>query len=222
LAKRITPEDNLIAQGHEAGMEWIFAPAEVKIGELKKHPGGTMLAGRPVTPYEQYRNAGFPTPSGKMEFTSLVLKEFGFDSLPTYREPEQSPVSTPEVAKVFPLILTTGARIPMYCHSRTFRVPWLRRFRPDPAADINPRDAKVRGIEDNEWVLLATPRSAIRARANVTEVVPPGVVNIFHNIPGADVNDLLDPNYRDPISGYPGFKSYLCDVKKLNAERENL
>ncbi|MCL2669590.1 MAG: molybdopterin-dependent oxidoreductase, partial [Syntrophaceae bacterium] len=164
LAKRITPEDNLIAQGHEAGMEWIFAPAEVKIDELKKHPGGTMLAGRPVTPYEQYRNAGFPTPSGKMEFTSLVLKEFGFDSLPTYREPGQSPVSTPEVAKVFPLILTTGARVPMYCHSRTFRVPWLRRFRPDPAADINPRDAKARGIEDNEWVLLATPRSAIRAR----------------------------------------------------------
>nr|MDA8124496.1 molybdopterin-dependent oxidoreductase [Deltaproteobacteria bacterium] len=214
LAKRITPEDQLIAQGHEACMEWIFAPAEVKIAELKKHPGGMMLEGRPVTPYEQYKSGGFPTPSGKMEFTSLILKEFGFDPLPTYREPALSPVSTPEVAKDFPLVLTTGARLPMYCHSRSFRVPWLRRLRPDPAVDIHPADAKARGIQANEWVLLATPRGAVRVRANVTEYVPPGVVNIFHNLPGADVNDLIATDYRDPISGYAGYKSLLCDVKK--------
>jgi anaerobic selenocysteine-containing dehydrogenase len=214
LAKRMTPEDQLMAQGHEACMEWIFAPADVKIAELKKHPGGMMLEGRPVTPYEQYRAAGFPTPSGKMEFTSLVLKEFGFDPLPTYQEPKLSPVSTPEVAKTFPLILTTGSRLPMYCHSRTFRVPWLRKLRPDPAADINPQDAKARGIGANEWVLLATPKGAIRVRANVTECVPPGVVNMLHQFPGADVNEIIDPDYRDPISGYPGFKSLLCEVRK--------
>ncbi len=133
-------------QGHQACMEWIFAPAEVKIDDLKKHPGGMMLEGRPMTPYEQYLQAGFPTPSGKMEFTSQVLQEFGFDPLPTYREPGQSPVATPELAKAFPLVLTTGSRLPMYCHSRTFRVPWLRRQRPDPAADINPAHAKPRGI----------------------------------------------------------------------------
>jgi anaerobic selenocysteine-containing dehydrogenase len=214
LAKRLTPEDKLIARGHEACMEWIFAPADVKIAELKKCPGGMMLEGRPVTPYEQYRTAGFRTPSGKMEFTSSVLKEFGFDPLPTYREPRMSPVSTPEVAKQFPLILTTGARLPMYVHSRTFRVPWLRRLRPDPAADINPLDASARGIEPNQWVDLTTPRGTIRVRANVTEYVPPGVVNMIYSFPEADVNALIELDYRDPISGYPGFKSLLCDVKK--------
>jgi anaerobic selenocysteine-containing dehydrogenase len=218
LAKRLTPQDELIAQGHEACMEWIFAPSDVSIAELKKHPGGMLLTGRPETPYEKYRAAGFPTPSGKMEFTSTILKELGMDPLPTYREPRLSPVSEPELAKAYPLVLTTGARLPMYVHSRTFRVPWLRRLRPDPMVDINPADARQRGIEHREWVELATPRAGLRVRANVTEYVPPGVVNMIYGFPGADVNELIDPDYRDPISGYPGFKSLLCDVRKLSAE----
>jgi anaerobic selenocysteine-containing dehydrogenase len=140
------------------------------------------------------------------------------DPLPTYREPRLSPVSEPELAKAYPLVLTTGARLPMYVHSRTFRVPWLRRLRPDPMVDINPADARQRGIEHREWVELATPRAGLRVRANVTEYVPPGVVNMIYGFPGADVNELIDPDYRDPISGYPGFKSLLCDVRKLSAE----
>jgi hypothetical protein len=39
---------------------------------------------------------------------------------------------------------------------------------------------------------------------------------MYHGFPGADANDLIDPDYRDPISGYPGYKSLLCDVKKLD------
>ena len=214
LSRRLNPEDDLMLQGHEACMDWIFAPSEVTIAEVRKHPGGMPLSGRPETPYEKYRTAGFPTPSGKMEFTSTVLKEFGIDPLPVYREPKHSPLSEPELARVFPLILTTGARLPMYIHSRTFRVPWLRRLRPDPMADINPVDARKRGIEPNQWVELATPRGALRVRANVTEYVPPGVVNMIYGFPGADVNDIIEPDYRDPISGYPGFKSLLCEVRK--------
>ena len=214
LSRRLNPEDELMARGHEACMDWIFAPSEVTIAELKKYPGGIFLSSRPETPYEKYRVSGFPTPSGKMEFTSTVLKEFGVDPLPVYREPRQSPLSDPELAKTYPLILTTGARLPMYIHSRTFRVPWLRKLRPDPMADINPMDAQTRGIEPNQWVELATPRGALRVRANVTEYVPPGVVNMIYGFPGADVNDIIEPDYRDPISGYPGFKSLLCEVRK--------
>ena len=149
-----------------------------------------------------------------MEFTSLLLKDAGIDPLPVYREPKQSAVSTPELAKEYPLILTTGARLPMFVHSRMYRVPWTRKLRPDPMVDMNPRDAQARGIAPDEWVNLCTQRGSIRVRANVTELVPPGVVSMFHGFPGADVNELIDPDYRDPISGFPGFKSLLCDVKK--------
>lgn len=213
LAKRITPDDTLLAQGHAACLEWIFAPAGLSIAELEKTPGGMFLTGRPDTPYEKYRKAGFATPSKKMEFTSTVLPEFGLDALPVYREPKHSPVSTPQIAKEFPLVLTTGSRLPMFVNSRTYRVPWLRRQHPDPTADINPVDARARKIEHHQWVELATPRRSVRVRANVTEYVPPGVVNMIHGFPGADVNEVIDPDYLDPISGHPGYKSLLCEVR---------
>lgn len=206
--------DPLLSLGHEACLDWIHEPSGIKVADIKGHPGGTFLTGQAPTPYEKYRESGFPTPSGKMEFTSLVLKEAGIDPLPIYKEPALSPVSTPETAKEFPLILTTGARIPMFMHSRMYRIPWARRLRPDPMIDINPADAGARGIGPGDWVIVASPRNEIRVKANLTEVVPPGVVSVFHGNPSADVNLLLDPDYRDPISGYPGYKSLLCQVRK--------
>jgi anaerobic selenocysteine-containing dehydrogenase len=149
-----------------------------------------------------------------MEFASTILKEAGLDPLPRYREPGLSPRSTPDVAKRFPLVLTTGARLPMYVHSRTFRLAWDRGLRPDPNADINPADAAARGISDGDWISLSTARASLRVRAHLTEVVAPGVVNFYHAWPEADANSLIEPDYLDPISAYPGFKSQLCEVSK--------
>jgi anaerobic selenocysteine-containing dehydrogenase len=149
-----------------------------------------------------------------MEFSSTLLKEAGLDPLPRYQEPMLSPVSTPQVAQKFPLILTTGARLPMYQHSRTFRLGWTRGLRHDPSADIHPKDAASRGIGDRDWIRLATPRGSVRVRANLTEIVPPGVVSIYHAWPEADVNALIEPDYLDPISGFPGFKSLLCEISR--------
>jgi anaerobic selenocysteine-containing dehydrogenase len=81
--------------------------------------------------------------------------------------------------------------------------------------DLNPRDAQDRGIAQDDWVSLSTPRNVIKVRANLTEMVPPGVVSMYHDYPEASVNPLVEPDYRDPISGYPGFKSLLCQVKRL-------
>jgi anaerobic selenocysteine-containing dehydrogenase len=214
LSKSLGLEDPLFSQGHEACFDWIFEPAGINVAEIKKHHGGAFLKNRVEIPYEKYKQSGFPTPSGKMEFTSLILKKAGHDPLPVYKEPELSPVSTPEIAVSFPLILTTGARLPMYMHSRMYRMPWMRQFRPDPMADLNPQDAGKLGISQNDWVSLATPYGQIQVRANVTEFVPPGVVSMYHGFPGADANDLINPDYRDPISGYPGYKSLLCRIEK--------
>jgi anaerobic selenocysteine-containing dehydrogenase len=216
LAARLNPDDSLMSAGHEACLDWIFEPSNIKMAEIKKQPDGGFLKDRSETPHEKYREKGFPTPSGKMEFTSTVLEDAGLDALPIYREPKQSPVSTPEIARDYPLILTTGARLPMYMHSRMYRIPWAEKLRPNPMLDIHPADASARGIGPNDRVTLSTPRGSIRVRANVTEYVPPGVINIYHGHPEADANTLFDPDYRDTISGYPGFKSLLCEVKKVS------
>lgn len=215
LAKRLAPDDPLMNKGYEANVDWILEPAGLSVAELKKHPGGYALKDVPKPPYRKYKKSGFPTPTGKMEFASTVLEKAGLDPLPIFQEPKLSPISTPQLHKDFPLILTTGARLPMYVHSRNFRVPWTRSLRPDPMVDINPKDARERGISQGNRVALSTPRNSIEVKANLTEVVPPGVISIFHGYPVPEVNTLIDPDYLDPISGFPGFKSLIGQVTKL-------
>ena len=215
LAERMVPDDALMQKGYEACIDWMLEPTKLTVEELKKHPGGLAVKNLKAPPFQKYKKNGFATPSKKMEFTSTILAETGYDPLPIYNEPKLSPQSTPEVAKAFPLILTTGARLPMYVHSRTFRLDWTRSLRPDPMVDMNPQDAQARGIAQDDWVSLATPRNSMKVKANLTEMVPPGVVNMYHDYPEASVNLLVEPDYRDPISGFPGFKSLLCEVKKV-------
>jgi anaerobic selenocysteine-containing dehydrogenase len=216
LAKKIAPEDDLMKRGYEACVDWILEPTKLTVEELKKCPAGYTIKDVSRPPFRKYEKQGFATPSGKMEFTSTILKETGYDPLPRYKEPGLSPRSTPEVAREFPLILTTGARLPMFVHSRTFHLGWMRALRRDPMVDMNPVDARDRGIAQEDWVSLSTRRGSMRVRANLTEMVPPGVVNMFHAYPEASVNLLIEPDYLDPISGYAGFKSLLCQLTRLS------
>ena len=215
LANRMVPHDDLMQKGYEACIDWMLEPTRLTLKELKKYPAGYTVKSAKAPPFQKYKKNGFATPSGKMEFASTILRETGYDALPVYKEPKLSPRSTPETAKDFPLILTTGSRLPMFVHSRTFRLEWTRSLRPDPMVDINPQDARTRGIAQEDWVSLSTSRNAIRVKANLTEIVPPGVVNMYHDYPEASVNQLIEADYRDPVSGFPGFKSLLCEVKKL-------
>ena len=38
---------------------------------------------------------------------------------------------------------------------------------------------------------------------------------MYHGYSHADVNQLIEADYLDPISGYPGYKSLLCKVEKV-------
>ncbi len=91
----------------------------------------------------------------------------------------------------------------------------MRIKRPEPMVDINPVDAEKRKLKQDDWVSLSTQRASIKVKANLTERVPPGVVTMLHSEPKADVNLLIEPDYRDPISGFPGFKSLLCQIIKF-------
>ncbi|MBU2497554.1 MAG: molybdopterin-dependent oxidoreductase [Proteobacteria bacterium] len=221
LAKRIAPEDSLLQKGYEADVDWLLEPTGLTVAALKKTPAGQWRTNVQAPPYRKYEKTGFPTPSRKMEFTSTILKDHGLDPLPRFEEPRLSPRSRPELVKDFPLILTTGARLPMYIHSRTFRLPWTRGLRPDPMVDMHPADAEERGISQADWVTLSTPRHAIKVKANLTEIVPWGVANIYHGYVEPEVNRLIDPDYLDPISGFPGFKSLICQIKKLSNVKED-
>jgi anaerobic selenocysteine-containing dehydrogenase len=148
---------------------------------------------------------GFPTPTGKIEAFSTVLDRHGYPALPEYKEPMQT-------SKEYPLILISGSRLPHITHSKWREdAPWLLEIQQEPLLTINPNDAKQRGIEKGDMVVLKTPWGEMRVKAKPTRIVPRGIVAMMHGWARANVNELI-PRKFDPISGFPPYKETVCAV----------
>ena len=179
LAARLGLDDPLFKAGYEASVNWTLEPSGISMAELKKHPGGMFVPNPMKLPEKKYLKQGFKTPSGKLEFKSKVLEKYegrpGFEALPVYTPPKYSVESTPELAQEYPFILNTGSRLPMYVHTRTFRLTWTNSLRPNhPAADINPGDAARLGIKQDDAIRISTPKDFIAVKANLTADDPAG------------------------------------------------
>jgi anaerobic selenocysteine-containing dehydrogenase len=172
------------------------------------------------------KGGGFPTPTGKMELYSSVLENLGYDPLPYFREPGESPVSTPELAKEYPLVLSTGYRQPFYFLSQYRNIPWLRSFQKDPTVQIHPDTARKYGIEDGDWAWIESPRGRIKQKARLFPGIHPGVVmataNCFypeepgplHGLTRSNPNMLTSNNHFDPMYGSPDLTALLCRVSR--------
>ncbi len=125
--------------------------------------------------YKSYEKKGFNTPSKKVEIYSQQLKEWGDDPLPTYRELPESPYSTPELYKEYPLIFTS-AKDPFYFHSSYRNVPSLRKLSSDPIVLIHPETASPFGIENGDWVSIETKRGAIQQKAKLDSEIDPRII----------------------------------------------
>ena len=130
--------------------------------------------------YRKHEDGGFRTPSGKVELASSYLEALGYDPLPFYVEPPESPMSTPELAEEFPLILTTGGRSQYFFHSEYRQLPSLRRRHRDPMVEIHPETAQRYGIGADDWVWIESPRGRIRQKARLTDGIDPRVVHVEH------------------------------------------
>jgi anaerobic selenocysteine-containing dehydrogenase len=142
------------------------------------------------------------------------MESNGYDPLPNYAEPSESPVSTPEIAKDFPLIMTTGSRYPVFVHSQHRTIPSLRKLFPEPLMEVHPETAKTYGIEDQDRSIVTSKRGQITIKAVYNHGILPGVVHLPHGWEQANCNLLTDDEARDPVSGFPPLRSSLCRVKK--------
>ena len=120
--------------------------------------------------YHKYRASGFPTPSGKYEFVSGKLEEWGYPGFPEFRDP----VATDDR---YPLILITGARRLPYMASEGRQLRSLRRLRPCPEVEIHPETAARLGISDGDWVAIETGNGRIYQRARLNPWLDPQVVS---------------------------------------------
>jgi cysteine desulfurase NifS len=173
---------------------------------------------------------GFETPTGKFEIASTILTEHGYDPLPVYTEPREGPLAQTELAKSFPIVFNSGARVTTDFRSQFHGIPGLVKERPEPTVMINTQDAETRRIRHGDTVYVRSPRGQVRMRAIVTNDIVPGAVDA--NMGGGgplgpkawqecNINDLTDLRY-DPISGFPIYKALLCDVIKAPESGETV
>jgi thiosulfate reductase / polysulfide reductase chain A len=178
--------------------------------------------------YRKYEENGFRTPSGKLEIYSQTMEKWGYDPLPYYREPIESPVSTPELAIEYPFILNIGGKTPIYWHSQGRQLPLLREIIPDPQMEIHPKTAEELGIKNGDWVFIETRIGKIKARAKLTLGIHPRVIEAqdkwwIPEAPGPDhkVSEVCsnvltddDPDKCDPVIGSNSNRAILCKIYK--------
>lgn len=177
---------------------------------------------------------GFMTASGLCEIWSMPLEAYSKyeeDKFPVYREPNESPVSTPEKFEADnAFLMTTGSRQPVYFHSEHRQLPWCREQWPVPRVEMNPADAARLGIEQGDWVWIETDWGKVREVADLYHGISEGVINANHAwwCPEFDqqgrgfdlvsINCVMNPYNQDEICGAETLRSTAVRVYKATPE----
>jgi anaerobic selenocysteine-containing dehydrogenase len=215
LAKRMGLGDIFPWETDEEVVKIELKPSGLSYEELREEKVAGAYFMEKKYGMEGYDVKGFSTPSRKIEIYSETFEKEGFDPLPTYREPDQSPLGDSLLFQKYPLILTTGARTLYYTHTQHRNIKGLKERKPEPCAEIHPKTAGQYGIQDGDSIFVESNRGQIKVKALITEELLEGVVSVPHGWSGeANVNLLTDIHCREPIMGYPQMKSQLCSIRK--------
>ena len=131
----------------------------------------------PERTYYNYKRCGFHTPTGKFELLSTEMAKAGVDPLPSWHEPSETPVSTPELTDKYPLILTTGGRQQPYFVSNNRQIKSLRRMEPFPLVRMHPAAARKYGLAEGDWAWIETLRGRITQKVKLEPEMAENVVN---------------------------------------------
>jgi len=202
-----------------------LAPVGVTFSELCRMPKMITSATR----YRKYVDKGFNTPSGKVEIYSSLCAKWGYEPIPIYHEPDETPASRPELVEEYPLVLT-NAHEAHYIHSQDRYLETFRREKPEPLVIVNPATAAKFGISEGDMVYIENKRGRIKQKAALSQDIMPGVICVGHGwwfpergaseLYGwdeANVNILTDdsPPY-SPEMGSPRMRGFLCKMYKAH------
>ncbi|MFV0386258.1 formate dehydrogenase subunit alpha [Paracoccus sp. (in: a-proteobacteria)] len=115
----------------------------------------------------------------------------------------------------FPLLLTTGRILSQYNVGaqtrRTENVVW----HPEDLLEIHPHDAELRGVNEGDWVRLASRAGETTLRATITDRVAPGVVYTTFHHPATQAN-VVTTEYSDWATNCPEYKVTAVQVSPSN------
>ena len=240
VGERKSDWEFMIGLGRKLGYEEYFPSLEAMADDALRPMGITWdeLKACDYVPipieYRKYEKSGFGTPTGKFEILSTVMKDWGYDPLPSHVEPAESPVNTPERYKDYPLLLITGAKQAQYYHSQGRQIPSLRKIAPEPLLEIHNDTAAALDIAAGEFAWVETVRGRLRLKVRTEDRMHPKIVTVPHGWwlperPGPDhgvlefcANVLTDddPENCDPAFGGSPLKGLLCRVYRAEGDDE--
>ncbi len=239
LARRFDP--NLPWKNVEELFDNILHNSGMRFKELQKKGWALPPEGHSSTPYHRHEKGllrkdglpGFATNSGKVELYSILREEWGLEPLPHYEEPPFTTISRPDLAKEYPLILSTGRRSFAYFNAEHRMIPWLREIDPDPTVEIHPDTARRLDIGEGEWVWVENWLGRQKFKAKVTLAVLPQMVMAAHGwwFPEEDgaepslfgawksnINQLIPMGSQGKDGLGSPIKNLLCKVYKVNGQ----
>lgn len=244
LAVKMGYGDDFWGGSMEACMNYQLENFGLTIDQLREHPEGIIYDVRPPV-YEKYEkifsmpstrlNRSPYLPEGKVAIYNTTFEKYGYNPLPVWVEPPESPTGTPELLEKYPLVFFDTHTSEMYNHGWLRNIPYLREKQPDPWVHIHPETAKARGIEDGDWVRVESPHGWVKLRAKYFPGIRPDTLMGLHgwwqgceelDLPGyslvdggANINILYntDPGKAfDPlVTAMP--KQTLVEVSKIEA-----
>lgn len=239
LINRLNP-DSPIPDNDIAWLDMMLEQSSVDLtfDELKKK-----VVAWPEWHYRKYETGdvrydgqpGFNTVTGRFEFAPVLLEQFGLPLAPYYEEPRESPVSTPDLAEKYPLILMTGRRSWEFFHSEHRNLATMREFHPDPLIEVAPEYAAENELIDGDWVWVENQRGRCRMRIQTTPGLDPRYAMAEHGwwFPEDDPEKLFnvfDSNINNLTtqcmvgkSGYGApYNGLLCTIYKCTDENSTV
>ncbi len=209
LASRLGVEDYFPWEDKNALNKWILKDTGITTEKLFDHPEGYEYKPRR---FHKYREKELPTPSGKFEFASSYLKEYGYPYLPEYIPPTYMSEPDPD----YPYILVTGARKVFYTHGRNRNFKRCRTAIPGPDIEIHPIDAEKLEVKTGDVVTVTSTVGSMDIPVKVVHSsnILPGVTQITHGWKESNVNLITHDDRNDPISGFPLMKSVEVKIER--------
>jgi anaerobic selenocysteine-containing dehydrogenase len=123
---------------------------------------------------------GFPTPSGRLEFFSRTLAEWGWPeyAIPTYIKSHVHP----DNLEPDQTILISTFRLPVQIHTRSANAKWLNEIAHTNPLWLHPSHAATLGIRTGDLVRVETEIGYFVVKAWVTEGIKPGIVACSHHM----------------------------------------
>jgi formate dehydrogenase major subunit len=185
------------------GKGWLFVPNGLVDGPLPTH-------------YEPFESP----------VSNLVYKQQANPVALTWAVPgnDYAPVGSAE----YPHVLSTYRLTEHHLSGSMSRwLPWLCELQPELFCELSPEHAAEIGVENTGWVVIATPRGSIRAKALVTRRIRPYRLKekVVHHvglpwhwgykgISTGDVVNNLSALVGDPNVAIHEAKVFVCQVRK--------